>query len=142
MKKSGTAVLLVVLVASILITGVTVLWRSAAQSFESAMHYYRARKNFYACESLALYGAALFKSNLILSDNLPLNNKSALLYKGAWPKGSQNWGELVVSYDRKTEQIDLLAKLFSNMHLEPIAITRILLKKANKSFQVLSWKNA
>ena len=142
MKKNnqkGTALLIAVFVTTILLTGMLMLWRTVALSYEGAMWHYRAKRQFYSNESLVYYGLALIKSKLVPSKQLSAE-KFTLIYKGHWPKSVQTWGELSASYDRKHRQFNLRAQLFGNDHCQPLATTYVTCQKAGKIIRVLTWK--
>ena len=139
-NQRGTALLIVVFVMTILLTGMVMLWRNVALSYEGAMWHYRAKRQFYANESLALYGMALIKSGLVTIKQLPAE-KLTPIYKGHWPKTSQTWGELGASYDSKKRQFTLRAQLFGNDHLAPMITTSVTCQKIDKTMKVLTWEN-
>jgi hypothetical protein len=139
-SNPGSAILLVVIISSILLIGTTALWRSASLSFESAIYCYKAQKTFYAAESLAIYGIAMIKNNLITINKLK-PNKDILIYQGSWPKQSKTNGRLVVQYDPKTKIINLKADVFDSNYLEPIASTSLVCTQKKDSFIINEWVN-
>jgi len=139
-NQAGTAILVVILTTAILLTGLTVLWRSASLSYESAMLHYRAKKYFYANESLILYGIALLKGNA-LEKFLIEHKKPVNIYKGSWPLNSPTWGELNLNYNQKSKQITFWANLFNNDHLEPLVKTQVVCLKKASNVQVIAWIN-
>lgn len=139
-NQQGTALLVVVFVTTILITGSFMLWKTVALSYEGAMWHYRAKRQFYATESLALYGIALLKSRLILEEKLS-EAKLVTIYRGNWPKQKQTWGELQISCDHKNKIFKLMANLFGNDHIRPISVTQVICKKNDKNLTILSWVN-
>lgn len=137
-RKNGSALLLVVTLTSITLIGTYVLWRSASTSFEGAMFRYKAKRQFYATESLAMYGIALIKHKLIdLSKIKP--NKSVLIYQGRWPKGKETIGKLYLNYNPKDKKVDLQASLFDDSQLEPIAAVTLVCKEDAGKFKILKW---
>lgn len=139
-NESGSALLIVVLVITILLTSMTMLWRNVAFSYEGAMWHYRAKRQFYANESLVFYGIALIKRGLVTAKQLP-TEKLTLIYKGHWPKNAQTWGELEGSYDINNKQFKLRAKMFGNDHLGALLTTHVVCKKNDKTIKILSWEN-
>jgi len=139
-NQVGSALLVTILVATILLTSLTVLWRAVSLSYESAMLHYRAKQNFYATESLILYGIGLIKHDLIILKQLKSDQKQ-LVYQGAWPKHGKTWGVLTVNYHPKLWQIDLQAKLFGNDHLTAIMFTNVLCQKKEDKLVIINWQN-
>lgn len=139
-NQLGAALLIAVFVMTILLTGMVILWRGVALSYEGAMWHYRAKRHFYANESLALYGMALIKSGLVTIRQLPAE-KLTPIYKGHWPKNAQTWGELMAGYDPKNKQFTLRAQLFSNDHLRPVMTTSVTCHKNDQTMSVLAWEN-
>lgn len=139
-NQKGTALLVTIFVTMILLTGMFMLWRTVALSYEGAMWHYRAKRQFYASESLACYGMALIKSKLVLAEQLP-DEKLTFIYRGNWPKKAQTWGELLAGYDRKKRSFTLQARLFGNDHVRAVAMTQVVCKKTDKLMTVLNWKN-
>ncbi len=140
MNKTGSALLIIVLICTILLTSLTVLWRSAALSYESAMINYQHKKRVYACESLIWYGIGLIKKELVPMAQIP-TDQPYLIYQGNWPKTSQTWGILNVEYNHKNKQIHLSAKLFGSTHLAPISVLSVVCKQVDHKFIILNWQD-
>ena len=138
-NKQGTAILLAILVMSILLLTLTAIWRSVSLSYEGAMMHYEAKKNFYASESLIIYGIFLIKKNLVPIEELR-SDKFRVVYQGNWPKQAKNWGLLLARYDDK--QLELQATLFKSDQLRPIINTKVICKKNDDVFEVLDWRNS
>lgn len=142
--KAGSALLLIMFVTAVLLIGLVALWRFASLSYEGAMQNYRAKRNFYACESLALYGICLIKQDLInltqsASDK---NDKSIVIYDGHWPKAATTLGTIGLRYDAQSKQIALQVNLFGNAHVQPVANTYIWCQKQSGHIQILNWQNS
>lgn len=142
-NQTASALLITILIATFLLTSLTVLWRVVSVSYESAMLHYKSKQNFYACESLILYGIGLIKADLILLNQLKPDQKQ-IIYQGNWPKQTANWGVLSVNYHPKLLQLELEAKLFNDQHLVPIVLTNVLFQKELKElkFKVINWQNS
>lgn len=143
--KSGSALLLIIFVTAILLIGLLAIWRGASLSYEGAMLNYRAKRHFYACESLALYGISFIKNGLINLAQLPndtSSDKSTVIYDGHWPKNSSTRGKIEVKYNKQNKQIALCAQLFGNAHIMPVANTYVWCQKQNEYIQILNWQNS
>lgn len=140
MNKSGSALLITILVCTILLTSLTIIWRSAALSYESAMINYQHKKQVYACESLILYGIGLFRQKLIDITRIK-PNQPYLIYQGNWPKTSSIWSCLYVEYNDKSKQIKLNAKLFGKQHLAPICTLSVICKQVDQKVLILNWQD-
>ncbi len=142
MNKPASALLLTILVATMLLTSLTILWRVVSVSYEGVMLHYKAKQNFYACESLILYAIGLIKHDLILLNQLKPDQKQ-IVYQGHWPKLATTWGMVSVNYHPKSLQLELEAKLFGSQHLAPLLTTHVICQKEPKylKFKIISWQN-
>lgn len=143
-NQPASALLISIIVAMILLTSLTVLWRAVSLSYESTMLHYKSKQNFYACESLMIYAIGLIQQELVLLNQLKIDQKEQI-YQGDWPKQSKTWGVLTVLYRPKLQQVELQAKLFGNNHLEPLLTTTVLCQKKapkNQKLLITSWRNS
>lgn len=137
---AGVAVLLILVVGSVLLTGLTLLWRSASLSVESALICYRTRRNFYAVEGLALYGLALIRNRSIPLEKIKL--KPQVIYQANWPQGQLSIGRLVASYNPKIKELVVQASLFDGTDLEPINRTQIICNVGiDGKLSIREWEN-
>ncbi len=139
-NRTGSALLIIVLVCAVLLSSMLILWRSVSLAYESAMLNYQNKKNFYACEGLIWYGVGVIKKELVNLKQLSLV-QSQLLYQGLWPKSGPNFGKLVVYYDKKKKQIEFKASVFGPDHLWPMATSTVLWQINQTGWQVLDWQN-
>ncbi len=140
--KRGSMLLMILLLSAILLTGLTMQWRSVSMAWEGATMTYLSKKDFYHVESLLRYGIGLFKGELIRLDQLN-QNQLVSIYQGTWPKGNQQRiGRLWANYQPKEMRLELKAELFGNNQLAPIASAQALITtNAQDMWRILSWKN-
>ena len=119
----GTALLLVLIITSLLLTGTYTLWRASALAWEGALESEQVQRRFYLVEGLALTGIARIKGHQLDLATLP-EGRVVPIYQGPWPDcTSKNaWqGQLLARWAPKTQILRLQARIFESQSLAPVS---------------------